>query len=491
MSHESRTPMNGVMGMTSVLLGTALDDEQRRFARIILSSAEALLTILDDILDISKLEAGGVRLESIPFSPARIAADAAALLGPRADAKGVALSVEIAEGLGGRMGDPSRLRQVVLNLLGNAVKFTSAGEVGISVGEAGDGGLAISVRDTGIGMTEEQQARLFQKFSQADASITRRFGGTGLGLAISHELVALMGGAIAVESAPRAGATFTVTLPLPRCDLPDDAFGAAPGPGLFAARTSRRVLVVEDNVINAAVAQTLLEKAGYRVRVASDGEEAVAACAEERFAVILMDAQMPVLDGVEAARRIRANEAAEGRPRTPIVALSANAMDGMRALYTEAGMDDSVAKPFRAEDLLAAVARWTAADAPPPGAATPPDAGANVGAESRASLEHSLGAEGAARLAAAFTRDLRAQMTAAAEAARRGDLAALARIAHSLSGAAGLFGLDALDRAARALEAAAAQGDRAGATDGAATLLAEAKAALRILSSHDLRSAAA
>lgn len=505
MSHEVRTPMNGIIGMTGLLLDTALTPEQRGFAETIRESADALLSVINDILDVSKLEAGKLELDQIDFGLEEIVDGVVALLAPRARQKGVALNAEIHPAVArAYRGDPSRLRQILLNLAGNAVKFTEEGRVSITVRPADDGEplpqgttrLAFTLADTGIGMTPDQMGRLFQKFSQADNSITRRFGGTGLGLAICRQLVELMGGDIQVESRLGEGSRFSFTLALPpaAAPLPDrqdiqerikglsalvvddvetnrrvlsrqlDRLGvrsatvngapaalaelerclregncpsvvlidhAMPGMAgdalagwlrghpsfagiklvlvsstggldagdpaaelfdaimakparqadlrdllgrLFIPRDGavdrpadalatgqgqgRRVLVVDDNQVNQNVARLILERDGYAVDLVDDGMKAIAAAEAARFDLILMDVQMPGMDGIEATRLIRTQEGQTGRQRTPIIAMTANAMVGMRESYLDAGMDDYLSKPYEPKALLQAAAHW-------------------------------------------------------------------------------------------------------------------------------------
>jgi signal transduction histidine kinase/CheY-like chemotaxis protein len=368
MSHEIRTPMNGVLGMAALLRATDLDDKQRGMLEIIDKSGAALIEIINSILDIAKIEAGRMSLRREPFDLAAVCRSVLDLFEGRAEAKGLALRLDLEDDPTGwrRLGDPGAVRQIALNLVSNAVKFTEAGAVTLSLRQGAarpDGGPAalIVVRDDGPGVPEAAQARIFERFEQADTSITRSHGGTGLGLALVKALSEAMGGGVTLESAPGEGATFAVTLPLAvaPAEEPDSGrparLAAAPRPATMAG-PPLRVLVTEDNEINRIVARAMLERAGCVVSIAQDGAEAVRLVAQTRPDLVLMDLSMPVMDGLEATRRIRAAEAAEGRAPTPIIALSANALAEHRDAALQAGMNAYLTKPVEDAALRAALA---------------------------------------------------------------------------------------------------------------------------------------
>jgi signal transduction histidine kinase/ligand-binding sensor domain-containing protein/CheY-like chemotaxis protein len=372
MSHEVRTPMNGVLGMTELALAHASHPEQRGYLEAVQSSGEALLGVINDILDFSKIESGKLALDPIDFSLSRCVTDTLSTLSVRAREKHIPLRQEIAPGTPDLLtGDAGRLRQVLLNLLGNALKFTESGEITVAVSTMPDSTPPLSpahivlhfcVTDTGIGIPAEKLETIFESFVQADASTSRRYGGTGLGLAISRMLVTLMGGRLWVESEPGKGSRFHFTARLLRAQTTSSASPqtlAQPSP--VSARLLR-VLLAEDNPVNQKISRTMLEKAGHTVVSALNGVEALTRYQSEPFDLILMDVQMPDMDGLEATRRIRQLEE-NSRRHITIIALTAHAMKGDQERFLESGMDAYLGKPVRSPELHATIARFFPADA--------------------------------------------------------------------------------------------------------------------------------
>jgi PAS domain S-box-containing protein len=367
MSHEIRTPLNGVMGVASALGRTALSESQQEMVGLIASSAETLESLLSDVLDLARIESGRLELKAEDFDLAQSVRDVAALFEPSARAKGLDLLVELSPAADGvYVGDAPRIRQVISNLVSNAVKFTARGSVRIRVAaapaEAG-ASLTLSVADTGIGFDAEAGKRLFERFEQADGSITRRYGGTGLGLAISRSLAEAMGGGLSATSQPGHGSTFTFELTLPRSSAAAPAPLSAPEDAPEVDLSQLRVLLAEDHPTNRRVVELILNAAGVDLTSVENGAEAVNAWAQGRFDLILMDMQMPVMDGLTATRAIREREGRDGLARTPIFALTANAMPEHAKASLEAGADGHLTKPIAAEALLRTVAE--AATRPP------------------------------------------------------------------------------------------------------------------------------
>jgi CheY-like chemotaxis protein/nitrogen-specific signal transduction histidine kinase len=359
MSHEIRTPLNGVMGVASALSRTELTEGQREMVGLIASSAETLEALLSDVLDLARIESGRLELKAEPFDLTQAVRDVASLFEPSAKAKRLALSVEMAPAAVGLfVGDVARLRQVLSNLVSNAVKFTAAGSVRIRARArpcAGGAAVKITVADTGIGFDATTAERLFERFEQADGSITRRYGGTGLGLAISRSLVEAMGGRLSAAGRPGRGATFTIELKLPCAGAP--AAAATQDPAHAEADLRQvRVLLAEDHPTNRRVIELILGAAGVDLTCVENGAEALVAWRGGGFDLVLMDMQMPVMDGLTATRAIRDEERRHGLPRTPIHALTANAMAEHAKASAAAGVDGHLTKPISAEALLRAVA---------------------------------------------------------------------------------------------------------------------------------------
>ncbi|MEY4094948.1 MAG: Autoinducer 2 sensor kinase/phosphatase LuxQ [Acidobacteriota bacterium] len=356
MSHEIRTPMNGVIGMTDVLLDSPLTDRQREAADTIRTSGDALLRIIGDILDFSKIESGRMEVDPQPFDLHRCVTDARDLFSATAAAKALPLTLTLGPDVPVWVrGDSGRLRQVLLNLLGNAIKFTSSGSVSLSVTMSATKRVQFSIQDTGIGMSAETLGRILMPFAPADVSTTRTYGGTGLGLVISKELVALMGGELSLHSTSGAGTTVSFTLDLPAIAEREPSPAAGP-PGGTRQLSDLRVLVADDNSVNRLVAQRTLQSMGIQPDLVADGAAVLARVAEANYDVLLLDVQMPELDGLEVARRLVASQPQRDR-RPWMIALTANAVEGDRAACLDAGMDDYLAKPVKRADLESALGR--------------------------------------------------------------------------------------------------------------------------------------
>jgi signal transduction histidine kinase/ActR/RegA family two-component response regulator len=368
-SHEIRTPMNAIIGMADLALHSGLAEPQRGYIQRVRSSADLLMGILNDILDFSKIEAGKLDIDTVDFDLDDVVRSVSEIVGVRAREQSLILSTEVATDVPPRLrGDPLRLQQVLLNLMGNAVKFTARGRVALHVESVAstDEGLRLrfTVQDTGLGMTADQMSRLFQPFTQADASTSRRFGGTGLGLAISRQLVERMGGRIDVASEPGQGSTFWVELPFGVVASASAALPTAtvtrlmslPGAADHPELAGLHVLLVEDNEVNQELAVALLERVGIQVTLAGDGRQALSCLKAGSFDCVLMDCQMPEMDGYTATRLMR--EQPEWA-RLPVIAMTANAMAGERDKVLEAGMNDHVPKPVPVGELYRKLAVWT------------------------------------------------------------------------------------------------------------------------------------
>jgi signal transduction histidine kinase/HPt (histidine-containing phosphotransfer) domain-containing protein len=479
MSHEIRTPMNAIMGIADLLEATALSPVQETYLRILQRAGENLLNLINDMLDLSKAEASQLELERTGFSLHEQLDKMAGMVGPRATAKGLALSIHAADDIpGGLIGDPARLCQVLLNLLGNAIKFTGTGFVSLHVtvqpGEALPPRLQFCVTDSGIGIPVDKLEGVFERFSQADSSTTRRFGGSGLGLTICRQLVELMGGQIQVTSEPGKGSAFSFVLPFDLADTADDARDAPIDRSHDQAWPPLRILLAEDSPDNRAIVLAYLEAAPFVIDIAETGAVACARFEAGAYDLVLMDRQMPMMDGLTATRTIRAFEAAHQRQPTPIIALTASALKGDRDMCLAAGCTAFLTKPIRQAVLLRAIRD----------AITPAPTGApRTAAQPIAIMPNPVGATMVDR----FLFRCRANIAAMQSGLEKDDFGAVTTLGHQLCGAGTMFGFERLTEIGAGLECAGCKAD-AGASQAWLTAMTACLNAIEVNQPNDTQS---